>query len=95
MIAILEAMSDHSNEVTEVDGAAEEAKEESVRSGTTDIEASPSARSLYEDDIVVWDENDAENPYNWSVSKRVLVSPFRAIDLHMARIKNLLMGIFR
>ena len=28
----------------------------------------------YEDDVVVWDENDPENPYNWTARKRWRVS---------------------
>jgi hypothetical protein len=32
------------------------------------------APRTYEDDIVIWDDNDPEDPYNWTAGKRWRVS---------------------
>jgi hypothetical protein len=48
--------------------------------GEMAVEGAP---RTYEDDIVIWDDNDPENPYNWTARKRWRVSKlstFNSID---------------
>jgi hypothetical protein len=38
--------------------------------GVGELAVEGGAPRTYEDNIVVWDDNDPENPYNWTAGKR-------------------------
>jgi hypothetical protein len=48
------------------------------RVGETAVEGAP---RTYEDDIVIWDDNDPEDPYNWTAGKRWRVCHDRAVSI--------------